>query len=214
MPFTPTHVAAIIPIAAAAPRALPFSALVIGSMIPDLPLFVQLPPSYTTTHSIIGVFIACVPLGMACLLTFQCLLKRPLFALLPDLVRSRCAAISTSCVEPTLTFFVSSSLAIAIGAATHVFWDSFTHQGRWGSNVFPSLNASVLTIWGHAVPGYKAVQYGSTLVFLPFVLVVLVVWLGRQRPTPLDGLPALPKSWRLTIYGVAIFIPACVTLVI
>jgi hypothetical protein len=54
----------------------------------------------------------------------------------------------------------------------------------------------------------------STLVFLPFVLVVLMVWLGRQRPGPIDGLPALPKSWRLAFYVVAIFIPACVTLVV
>ena len=50
MPFTPTHVLAILPIAALKRPALPFSALVIGSMIPDLPLFVPLSPDYGTTH--------------------------------------------------------------------------------------------------------------------------------------------------------------------
>jgi membrane-bound metal-dependent hydrolase YbcI (DUF457 family) len=146
MPFTLTHIAAILPVSAAAPRAFPFSALVVGSMIPDLPMFVTLPITYATTHSITGIFLACLPLGMACLLTFQWLMKRPLLALLPELVRSRCASLSISRFEPTFKFFSSSALAIAIGAATHVFWDSFTHQGRWGSSVFPRLNDNVLTI--------------------------------------------------------------------
>jgi hypothetical protein len=64
VPFTPTHIAAILPVAAAAPRPFPFSALVVGSMIPDLPLFVTLPVTYATTHSITGLFLACLPLGM------------------------------------------------------------------------------------------------------------------------------------------------------
>jgi hypothetical protein len=83
------------------------------------------------------------------------------------LARSRCASLSISQVEPTFKFFASSALAIVIGATIHVFWDSFTHQGRWGSSLFPSLNDNVLTIWGYAMPGYKALQYGSSLVLLP-----------------------------------------------
>jgi len=39
MPFTPTHVAAIVPISWLTRNRLPFSALAIGSMIPDLQLF-------------------------------------------------------------------------------------------------------------------------------------------------------------------------------
>ncbi len=167
MPFTLTHIAAILPVAAAAPRAFPFSALVVGSMIPDIPLFVPLPITYATTHSITGIFLACVPLGMACLVTFQCLMKLPLLALLPELIRSRCASLSISHVEPTFKFFSSAALAILIGATTHVFWDSFTHQGRWGSSLFPQLNDNVLTIWGYHMPGYKALQYGSSLVLCP-----------------------------------------------
>ena len=60
-------------------RAAGFSvlALVIGSMIPDLPLFVTIPVSYATTHSIAGLFVACLPLGLACFLAFQLVMKRP-----------------------------------------------------------------------------------------------------------------------------------------
>jgi Domain of unknown function (DUF4184) len=214
MPFTLTHVAAILPIAAVTPRALPFSALVIGSMIPDIPLFVPLPPTYAMTHSISGIFVACVPLGMACFLIFHFLMQRPLVALLPAAIRGRCAAWANPIVEPTFSFFASSSLATAIGAATHVFWDSFTHRGRWGTMLFPWLNERVLTIAGQGMAGYKALQYGSTLVFLPLIVLLFVYWLIRERPQPLAGLPALPAYWRAAIYLIALSIPLCVTLIV
>src|ERR1700677_3677984 len=105
MPFTLTHIAAILPAAAAAPRALPFSALVIGSMIPDLPLFIALPVSYATTHSIAGLFVACLPVGLACFLIFQNVMKRPLYSLMPDALRSRCASLVIHDVEPSLRFY-------------------------------------------------------------------------------------------------------------
>ena len=212
MPFTLTHIAAVLPVAAAAPRVFPFSALVVGSMIPDLPMFVTLPITYATTHSITGIFLACLPLGMACLLTFQWLMKRPLLALLPELIRSRCASLSISQVEPTFKYFSSSALAIVIGATTHVFWDSFTHQGRWGSSLFPRLNDNVLTIWGYDLPAYKALQYGSSLVLLPCIVLLVVYWFSRQRPVPLGGLPALPKLWLVSVRLIGSLIPAFVTI--
>ncbi len=212
MPFTLTHIAAILPVAAAAPRAFPFSALVVGSMIPDLPLFVPLPITYATTHSITGIFLACLPLGMACLLTFECLMKRPLLALLPELIRSRCASLSVSHVEPNFKFFSSAALAIPIGATTHVFWDSFTHQGRLGSSLFPRLNDNVLTIWGYDMPGHKALQYGSSLVLLPCIVLLVVYWLSRQTPVPLAELPTLPKFRRVSVSLFGLLIPALVTL--
>src|SRR3954471_14155787 len=125
MPFTPTHVLAILPIAAIKRLPLPFSALVIGSMIPDLPLFSPLPPGYGVTHSATGLATACLPPGLACFLLFQLVMKRPLFALLPAALRRRCATLVPR--RPALHpgSIAWASLAVVIGASTHVFWDSF-----------------------------------------------------------------------------------------
>ena len=97
MPFTPTHIAAILPIAAIRRRELPFSALAIGAMLPDLPLFlprisryavdlhdssfastwlraaydILFQVNYYQMHSIPGLLTICLPLGMACFLCFQ-----------------------------------------------------------------------------------------------------------------------------------------------
>jgi hypothetical protein len=139
-------------------------------------------------------------------------MKRPLLALLPELVRRRCASLSFSHVEPTVKFLSSSAVAIVIGATTHDFWDSFTHQGRWGTSVFPRLNDNVLTIWGYNVPRYKPLQYGSSLVLLPCIVLLVAYWLSRQRPVPLGELPTLPKFWMALVRLIGLLIPAFVIL--
>jgi hypothetical protein len=120
MPFTPTHVLAITPIAAVSRGRLPFSALAIGSMIPDLPLFVALPPGYATTHSLPGLFTVCLPLGMLSFVAFLAVTKRPVIALLPAAVRCRCAAVARPSPGPSVRAAVRVALAVTIGAATHI----------------------------------------------------------------------------------------------
>lgn len=214
MPFTPTHVLAILPIAAIKRLGLPFSALAIGSMVPDFPLFVPLSPDYGTTHSAPGVLTACLPLGLACFLTFQFLMKRPLFAILPAAIQSRGLSHATRRVEPGPKSFARASLGIVIGACTHLFWDSFTHPGRWGTHVFPRLNETALTIGGHAIPGYKLLQYGSTLIGLPCILLLLATWLYRQAPSPLGGHPALSGSAKATACFIAVAVPIAATFLV
>lgn len=184
MPFTPTHVLAILPFASCRRLGLPLSALVIGSMVPDLPLFVPLSPDYGTTHSAAGIFGACLPLGLAGFLGFQGVMKRPLRSLLPPAVQSRCAAVGQGRFPLNGRSLAAASAAVVIGAATHVFWDSFTHRGRWGTRQLPGLNEVALTIAGHDVPGFKLLQYGSTLVGLPLLALGFWVWLSRRQPAP------------------------------
>jgi hypothetical protein len=207
MPFTPTHVLAILPIAALGRHPLPFSALAIGSMIPDLPLFVPLWPDYGTTHSISGVFTACLPLGLACFLIFQLAMKRPLFALLPEAIQRRCASLSRPRVELTPKFLSCASMAVVIGASTHLLWDSFTHGGRWGARLFPGLDETALTFQGHAIPRFKLLQYGSTLIGLPCLVLLLAIWLTRREPEGLGGRPSLSRTSKVAACLVAIAIP-------
>jgi hypothetical protein len=214
MPFTPTHVLAILPIAAIKRSPLPFSALVIGSMIPDLPLFVPLAPDYDTTHSVRGVLIACLPLGLACFLLFQLLMKQPLFALLPTAIQSRCVSLSTKRVELTPKALGCASLAVVIGASTHLLWDSFTHSGRWGTRLFPGLDETALRIGVHAIPGFKLLQYGSTFFGLPCILLLLATWLYRRPPGPIGGTLVLSRSSKLAAYLMAVAVPVSAALIV
>src|SRR3954463_9440997 len=127
MPLTLTHVLAVVPIASVKRQPMPFSALVVGSMIPDMPMFVpeHVGSTYQTAHSIPGLFTVCLPLGLMWFLAFHTVMKRPLFALLPEGVQRRCAFLARERLEASLWMIFWAGLAVVIGAATHVLWDSF-----------------------------------------------------------------------------------------
>lgn len=170
MPFTPSHIVAVLPFAK--PLRLPFSALAIAAMVPDLPLFLPI-LNYSWTHSIPGLFVACVPVGLVVFLIYEFLLKQPLIALLPPRYTLRTSAISWQWNQPTVRSILLLLLALVIGAATHIFWDSFTHTGQWGVDRIPALTKTY-DMFGVSLAGYKLFQYGSSLLGLPLLALVFV----------------------------------------
>lgn len=201
MPFTPTHILAVVPFAAARSGWLPFAALAIGAMVPDIPIF--LPDaaglvgwSYGRTHSVPGLISADLPLGLIGYLVFVGLLRRPLVALLPDGWQSRCADLVRRPVPRTVGTWLRVAAAVVLGAATHLLWDSFTHRGRWGVELIPWLDTPALRLAGRDVPGYKVAQYGSTLVGLPVLATLAARWLQRQVPRPVEPSARLLRGGR------------------
>ena len=91
------------------------------------------------------------------------------------------------------------AVAVVLGAATHLAWDSFTHRGRWGTELIPWLNDLVLTLGGHGIPGFKVLQYGSTVVGLPILAILGLLWLRRQSPKPVEGLARLTRGGRVAV---------------
>ena len=180
MPFTPTHIIAIVPIAKFA-RRLPISALAIGSMIPDLPMFFPAISSYHASHSFPGLFLYCLPVGLIAFLFFQFAVKEACIALLPLFAQQRVQHLKQRHIPVTSGALFFVVLAIVIGSATHVFWDSFTHKDGWATVHLSALNQTI-DLAGYTLLGYKLLQYGSTLLFLPLLLLLACRWLRRQPP--------------------------------
>lgn len=207
MPFTPTHILAVVPIAAAV-RKLPFSALAIGSMTPDFPMFVAY-SAYHITHRWSGLFVACLPLGMAAFMLFQGVMKRPLVALMPVWIQQRSSDWNRPLLLPSILFFLAVSAAIVTGAATHIIWDSFTHEGQWGTRIVPALNTEV-TIAGYSLPGYKIFQYGSSVVGLPLLVLLAAAKLKRTEPVTPTGVVDLSVRTKSTVLLILCLIPLVV----
>lgn len=183
MPFTPTHLAAVVPLARV--RALPFSALALGCMVPDVPLYFRFSPgAYKDAHSALGVFTLDLVLGLLAFLSWQTLIKRPAVELMPAWVRERLHGVREPLPLTAPRVWAGAVAAVLIGAATHVLWDSFTHADRWGVSLLPVLERELLTLFGRGVTGYKALQYGSTVVLLPAVLLWALLWVRRQPSQP------------------------------
>jgi hypothetical protein len=171
VPFTPSHVAAVLPLRRAWGGALPLAALAAGSMSPDLPYFVPgLRVLYGWTHTPVGVITVDVVLGLAMWALWRSIAPA-LHDLSPAPVRER-----WTLPAHTRPAWWTVPLAVAIGAATHVVWDEFTHAGRFGATHLPFLAVGYPGPFG-PLAGYQYAQYGSGVIGL-----AVVAWVAARQP--------------------------------
>jgi hypothetical protein len=180
MPFTLSHPAAVIPIFHLLRRHTVLSALVIGSVVPDVWNLAPSSLARSDTHSMTGVLWPNLPLGLAIYALFHLALKRPAAALAPVRVQRRLAPLLAG---PAWPGFPLSKvvLSLLLGAATHVAWDSFTHAGGRLVEAFPLLQQRVFRGTGLSMPAYRFVQLASTIVGLVAVALWFRRWFVRAR---------------------------------
>ncbi|GAA3637390.1 DUF4184 family protein [Microlunatus ginsengisoli] len=181
MPFTPAHVAAILPFTVGRPgRWLVPAALAIGAMIPDLPYFLPAPARTSeVSHAWYGPITLDLINGIGLWIAWELLLRVPLADASPAWLRLRLPPRTP--LDPGRC--VAAGVSVLIGAASHVLWDAFTHADRWGTTRMPALNDVV-----GGLPVYKWLQFGSGLLGM----LVLAVWFGwwlRRTPRRDDPSP-------------------------
>ncbi|ADH70921.1 DUF4184 family protein [Nocardiopsis dassonvillei] len=138
MPFTPSHVAAVLPLAR---TGLPPAALVVGSVAPDLPYYLPLPVAAATTHGPAGLWLD-VLLGGAVLVVYAYVLRPPLHALAGARTRFPRVRAPRSAREAARAAALTAA-ALAAGSVTHMAWDSFTQTGGALVRAWPPLSAPV-----------------------------------------------------------------------
>lgn len=191
MPFTLSHPAIVLPLAR---TPMVPSALVMGSVAPDLPYFLPASTERTLTHRFTDTIT--VDLGLALLLLglFHLVLKWPLIALCPEWVRRRLAAPARAFDERRMGDLGWLLLSASVGTVSHVGWDAFTHAGAPGVRRFPALDETFVL----GLPGFKVAQYASSVIGL----LAVVVWTGwrLRRTMPVgDDPPGLSIRGRTAV---------------
>ncbi|MEU0986996.1 DUF4184 family protein [Streptomyces sp. NPDC005953] len=200
MPFTLSHAAAVLPGLrrdGTAHGPLVASALVMGSFSPDITYFAAsvVPEAMAWgdfTHGLIGLLTVDV-LVTALLVGLWWVVRDPLLALLPPPLHLRVRAWLTGpAIRWGPSYLVRFFVSAVIGAATHIFWDSFTHEGRWGTRMVPVLAE---TVGGFGV--HKFAQYGSSAIALLVIGAFVVSALSQQPvPPPNSRPPHTAPRWR------------------
>ncbi|KXC06225.1 DUF4184 family protein [Microbacterium hominis] len=198
MPFTVSHAVVALPFVRT--PLLP-AAIAIGAMTPDLPLFVRgTPVSYQLTHTNLAVS-TLIAAGLTVL--WYLLLRPAVRALSPTWLAARLPAEWDRVGipawwrrRPAWVSALLAALSLLLGVASHIAWDAFTHEGRWGTALFPALDER----WGPLL-GLKWLQYGSSAFGLIVLAVGAFLWLRRRPPsTPATGIPAAVRwSWWLSL---------------
>lgn len=176
MPFTISHAAAALPLQRLSKGRLRFAALAIGCASPDFHYFFYFEAVDRFGHTPAGIFLTCLPLSWLVLMLWDRYGRPGTQALLPDGWE-----LPPQTVPPSIPW---TTLAILLGAVSHVAWDGFTHDTDWGVQLLPVLEKPVsVASWNTAV--FKLLQHASTLFGLAVLGVVVLRWARTQPRVPL-----------------------------
>jgi len=196
VPFTVSHAIVAVPFAR---TALPAAAVASGAMAPDLPLFLPVGVDYAHTHELPWFLVTSVPLAFVALVLWRVAVRPAARLVAPSWIARRLPYTWAGSARDGWDSLWRASgadegrrpagsrvraallllLALAIGVLTHVFWDGFTHTGRWGTLLFPVLDDTVA-----GSTGASWLHYISSFAGFAGLVVWAAVWLRRRTPRP------------------------------
>jgi hypothetical protein len=186
--------------------------LVTGAIAPDFAYFIQGSRLHSFSHTLIGCWPWGVPVGLVLAWLFHAVVKWPLVLVAPAAIARRVTP-DARANWPTRwspSVLASCAISAAIGAATHVVWDDFTHANAWGARHIAWLrhlvNAPVLgrTPWFHVLQ-YVCSFVGISVVALAAALAI------RRRPPAASTRPAAWSARVVYIAAIAVAVLAVTT---
>ena len=198
MPYAFAHPAAAVPLHRLLGRLAVPSALAIGSIVPDLWLFVPF-VTREETHSLWSLLWFSLPVGIVLYAAFHRVVKEPVLALLPSKVVTAFSPWTGRSLPSARWRAVVASLLAA--AATHLAWDAVTHSGAG------PLDEPAFALGGHPILVQQLLQHGSTVLGTLFI----VWWLRPKLVVASDcGCPIAPARFRAAITAGLIGVAALV----
>lgn len=202
MPFTPAHPAIVLPLI----RSRYFSAtgLIVGSLSPDFEYFFKMSVDSIYSHSKTGLLYFDLPVTLLLALLFHQLVKTNLIGNLPLILQKRFQdAVHFNFLQylkKNWWIFLYSSL---IGAGSHIFWDSFTHNNRFFSRKFSSIyEHTSVPFDGVNYPLFYVLQHISTFVGLTIVALYIIL----KKPSQDRELLAPKISYWILVFAIAIVV--------
>lgn len=145
MPFTPAHIAVVLPFRKWFRNPAYFSALVIGSIVPDMEYFLRFNPASGFSHTIKGIFLFDIPLALLLLWLWNIYIRNSVVNYFPS-YRFNDAERETS-PGKNIKSYLLIVVSAFIGIITHLLWDGFTHGKGYFVQRIPFLGEEVFTAY-------------------------------------------------------------------
>ena len=202
MPYTLAHPAAILPFVNR--KYFSVSALIAGSIVPDMEFYLRLRETNNFGHSGWGVLLFDIPIALLMCYVFHTFIRNKLIANSPDFLIKRFDVYTTF---NWISYAKSNALAVVysvlLGIATHFLLDFFTHSKGFLPFYFEWLD-TVLHFPGYEIPVYSFLQISLSIIGLALILKALL----KIPISVIDIVQAENKSafWLLLIsFTVAVF---------
>jgi hypothetical protein len=170
-----------------------------GAMSPDLLYFLILDTADRGfSHSWTGLFIFCLPAGIAFSFAFHKFLKYHVILNLPKPLDIILSGLAFQRFKITgLRQWIILSGSVLIGALSHFFWDSFTHAHGEIAEAIPFL-LEESTIFGITRQNCTFLQHLSTALGASYVAIYILKF--RLLPEPKIKSPVFPPGNKLRFW--------------
>lgn len=196
MPFTFSHPAIILPLTYLPKRWFSLTGLIIGSLMPDFEYFLRMKIKSDFSHTLEGVFLFDLPLGIVTAFIFHNIVRNNLFDNLPYILKSRVIVVKNFNWN---IYFKKNWLvvifSIIIGTFSHILWDSFTHDSGYFVQKFEVLIQSV-ELFNKKIPILKILQHLST-----FIGAFVIAFSLYKLPTHTTDSKSINLNYWLTFLG-------------
>lgn len=188
MPFTFSHPALILPLNLLSKKWFSITALIIGSILPDLEAFLRLKSEKDQSHSWDALFWFGLPFGLILSFIFHFWVRNPFIYNLPSFFQKRFNQYATFNWWQHIKTNVGAVLfSFLLGGASHLIWDSFTHYDGVLLKLNPDWDRNT-TLFGYSIEIVYVIQHVNTLIGL--VIIAVAVW-----QLPVNHTQRIQKNW-------------------
>jgi hypothetical protein len=216
MPFTTSHPAIVLPLKQIRPAWFSLTGLAAGALAPDLIYFLMMTTAYRgISHSWTGLFVFCLPAGIAFSFIFHRLFKYDFIANLPGPFDRVLSGLMNSRFRPAgYRAWMIMIISILIGAMSHFFLDSMTHQQGEIAKRVPFLLERTHVL-GISISNCRILQHSFTI--LGAATILFYIFKARIIPPPSAGFRARAAGDKLLFWirgGAISFVFACLVIYI
>jgi hypothetical protein len=176
-------------------------------MSPDFEYFVHGELTGTFAHTLRGLALFDIPMTFLVAAVYHALVKPVMVAVAPAWFRREAVAAPWR-EQWTAWAVVSVVVSAAIGAFSHLVWDSFTHANGWGVAHFPVLHRLYDVPVLGTLALHRILQHACSVIGL-IVLGVLVIRALRRSPR----IEAAPRVWSRIVFVACVAVAIAALLV-
>ncbi len=200
MPFTPAHTAILFPARWFNPAYISWTALIIGSMVPDAEYFLWMNSGSYISHTFWGIFVFNLPLTFLIAMLWHSFLSKSLLPKIPFLKNKFKKSYIPDFPKWLAKNYFKFIFSALVGIFSHLFWDSFCHAEGAMTRRLPIL-IDYANILGYKVRWCYVAWYISTIIGLITIFFIII-----DRKALFDF-----KQWGANIrfYWAKVLIVAC-----
>lgn len=193
MAFTLSHMAAALPFYRWR-KWISFEALLLGTMLPDLPYFLNSSQAISEqSHSWPGLLSYCLPWGLGIFALWHWLLKPAAIALLQPWLAIT-VLVSPHEFQQWIKAGITIILGLLLGSSTHLIWDGITHPDGFIARHVIWLQLPINISNFDSMPLARFLQYASSLLALCYL-----GWFIQKHLQPVAGHKVLQNNMPIII---------------